>query len=100
MLDIINIAAMNIGVHMSFRIVVFSGYVPSSGIAGLYGQFIPSFLRNLNTFFHNGCISFSRPPKCWDFLSIHHGPSSTSMVMQKLTYPTQIFFFALMHIDV
>ena len=39
----VNSAAMNIGVHESFWIVVFSGYMPSSGIAGSYGGFIPSF---------------------------------------------------------
>ena len=32
---------MNIGVHVSFRIVVFSGYMPSSGVAGLYGRLPP-----------------------------------------------------------
>ena len=29
--------AVNPGVHVSFGIMVFSGYVPSSGVAGLYG---------------------------------------------------------------
>ena len=43
MLAIIHVAVMNIGVHVSFRIMVFSGYMPSSGIAGSYGSFIPSF---------------------------------------------------------
>ena len=42
-LAIVNGAVMNIGVHVSFRIVVFSGYIPSSGIVGSYGSFIPSF---------------------------------------------------------
>ena len=32
-----NSAATNTGVHVSFRIVVFSEYMPSSGIAGSYG---------------------------------------------------------------
>ena len=30
----VNSAAVNIGVHVSFGIVVFSGYMPRSGIAG------------------------------------------------------------------
>ena len=37
-LAIVNSAAMNIGVHVSFRIRVFSRYIPRSGIAGSYGN--------------------------------------------------------------
>ena len=42
-LAIINRAAVNTGVYVSFRIVVFSEYMPSSGIPGSYGSFIPNF---------------------------------------------------------
>ena len=37
-LAIVNSAAMNIGVHVSFQIMVFSGYMPGNGIAGSYGS--------------------------------------------------------------
>ena len=33
-LTIVNNAAVNIGVHVSFSIMVFSGYMPSSGLLG------------------------------------------------------------------
>ena len=42
-LAIANNAAMNNGIHVSLSILVSSGYTPRSGIAGLYGGFIPSF---------------------------------------------------------
>ena len=42
-LSIVNSAAMNNGIHMSFSVLVSSEYMPRSGIAGSYGGFIPSF---------------------------------------------------------
>ena len=42
-LAIVNSAAMNIGVHVSFSILVSTGYKPRSGIAGSYVPFIPIF---------------------------------------------------------
>ena len=37
-LAIVNSAAMNIGVHVSFQIIVFFGYMPRSGVAGSCGN--------------------------------------------------------------
>ena len=41
-LAIVNSAMMNIGVQMSLSILVSSVDMPSSGIAGLYGNYISS----------------------------------------------------------
>ena len=56
-LAIVNSAAINIGVHVSFWIMIFSGYVASSGIAGSYVSSILKYLENLHSVLHSSCIN-------------------------------------------
>ena len=45
MLTIINSATMNTRIHVTFSVMVFSEYMPSSGTAEAYGSSIPVLMH-------------------------------------------------------
>jgi len=55
-LAVVNNASVNVGVHISFWIMVFSRYMPGSEITGSYHISIFTFLRTLHTVLLSGYI--------------------------------------------
>jgi len=63
-LAIVNSAAMNMWVHVSFARKPLSRYMPKSGIVGSYGSSMDRFLRYLQTVLHSGCTSLHSHQRC------------------------------------
>ena len=74
-LAIVNSAAMNMQVHVSFSRKVLSGYMPKSGIAGSYGSSIYRFLRYLHADLHSGCTSLHSHQQRRGFPVLHTPPA-------------------------
>ena len=91
-LAVVNIATVNIGVHISFWIMIFSGYMPSLGITGSCGSSYGSsvkFLRNLHTILHSGSINLHSHQQHKRFPFLH--------TLSSLTDSSQLVF--LDHVD-
>ena len=90
-LGIVNSAAMNTGVHVSFwmRVFIFPGCLPESEVVGSDSSSIFSFLRKLHAVPHSGCSSSH---------SYQQGMKITVSTISSTLDLTNVLFFILMWI--
>ena len=96
-LAIINSAAMNIGVHVSFKIMILYKYMLRNGVARSYHSSIFTFQRNLHTAFHSACLhakSLHSCPTLCDFMDC--GPRGSSVHGDSLGKNTEVGCHALL----
>ena len=72
-LGFVNSDAIIFGVHVSFwiAILIFSEYIPKSGIGRWYGSSFVFFPRNLRRVFHSGCTNLHSYQQCKGFLFLY-----------------------------
>ena len=71
---------MSNGIRVSFSILVSSGYMPRSGVAGSFGGFTPIFSRNFHIVFHSVCISLHYHQQCKSIPFSPHPPQDLLFV--------------------
>ena len=102
-LALVNSAAENVGVHVSFWIRFFSGNMPRSGIAGSHGSSIFSSIRNLHSVLHSGFISLRSHQQCRKIPfpphPLHHLPCVDFVMMAILTSVSWYFLVVLIYIS-
>ena len=86
---------MNIGVHVLFSILFSSGYMPSSGFAGLYCSSTPSFFEASPSVFHSGCISLHFHQQCKRVIFWWNMETTVSMVIVTILKDCMIFYYGL-----